>query len=81
MVAHLRAKPGGADTPVTVGDTVTFDASGVRRKPFVMRYAWPEQIDELAERAGLRLTERYADWDRTPFEADSRAHISVHRRR
>ena len=64
-----------------VRQTVTFDASGVHLKPFAMRYAWPEQIDELAERAGLRLTERYADWDRTPFEADSRAHISVYRRR
>lgn len=64
-----------------VRQTVTFDASGVHLKPFAMQYAWPEQIDELAERAGLRLTERYADWDRTPFEADSRAHISVYRRR
>ncbi|MEV5633554.1 class I SAM-dependent methyltransferase [Micromonospora tulbaghiae] len=64
-----------------VRQTVTFDAAGVHLKPFAMRYAWPEQIDELAERAGLRLTERYADWDRAPFDADSRAHISVYRRR
>ncbi|MEU4789596.1 class I SAM-dependent methyltransferase [Micromonospora tulbaghiae] len=64
-----------------VRQTVTFDAAGVHLKPFAMRYAWPEQIDELAERAGLRLAERYADWDRTPFDADSRAHISVYRRR
>ncbi|MEU7951916.1 class I SAM-dependent methyltransferase [Micromonospora chalcea] len=64
-----------------VRQTVTFDASGVHLKPFAMRYAWPEQVDELAERAGLRLTERYADWDRSPFGADSRSHISVYRRR
>lgn len=64
-----------------VRQTVTFDAAGVHLKPFAMRYAWPEQIDELAERAGLRLTERYADWDRSPFDADSRSHISVYRRR
>ncbi|WP_431943952.1 class I SAM-dependent methyltransferase [Micromonospora marina] len=64
-----------------VRQTVTFDADGVHLKPFAMRYAWPEQIDELAERAGLRLTERYADWDRTPFDEDSRSHISVYRRR
>ena len=64
-----------------VRQTVTFDAHGVHLKPFAMRYAWPEQIDELAERAGLRLTERYADWDRSPFDADSRSHISVYRRR
>ncbi|MEW2591296.1 class I SAM-dependent methyltransferase [Micromonospora aurantiaca] len=64
-----------------VRQTVTFDAAGVHLKPFAMRYAWPEQIDELAERVGLRLTERYADWDRSPFDADSRSHISVYRRR
>ena len=64
-----------------VRQTVTFDADGVHLKPFAMRYAWPEQIDELAERAGLRLTERYADWDRSPFDADSRSHISVYRLR
>ncbi|ODB79247.1 MULTISPECIES: class I SAM-dependent methyltransferase [Micromonospora] len=64
-----------------VRQTVTFDASGVHLKPFAMRYAWPEQVDELAERAGLRLTERYADWDRSPYDADSRSHISVYRRR
>ncbi|MGX1616853.1 class I SAM-dependent methyltransferase [Micromonospora chalcea] len=64
-----------------VRQTVTFDASGVHLKPFAMRYAWPEQVDELAERAGLRLAERYADWDRSPFDADSNSHISVYRRR
>ncbi|SBT64486.1 Methyltransferase domain-containing protein [Micromonospora sediminicola] len=64
-----------------VRQTVTFDADGVHLRPFAMRYAWPEQIDEMAERAGLRLAERYADWDRTPFDADSRAHISVYRNR
>ncbi|MGW5559392.1 hypothetical protein ACWER9_19485 [Micromonospora sp. NPDC003944] len=48
-------------------------------KPFAMRYAWPHQIDEMAQQAGLRLTERYADWHRRPFQADSPSHISVYR--
>jgi hypothetical protein len=29
--------------------------------------------------AGLRLDERYADWDRRPFVADSANHVSVYR--
>ncbi|MEU4399869.1 class I SAM-dependent methyltransferase [Micromonospora orduensis] len=62
-----------------IRQTITFDAEGVHLKPFAMRYAWPHQIDEMAQRAGLRLTERYADWHRRPFDADSRAHISVYR--
>ncbi|MEV0154346.1 class I SAM-dependent methyltransferase [Micromonospora sp. NPDC050686] len=63
-----------------VRQTITFDRDGVHLHPFAMRYAWPEQIDAMAERAGLRLTERYADWDRAPFTTQSRSHISVYRR-
>lgn len=63
-----------------VRQTIRFDADGVHLHPFAMRYLWPQQIDELAERAGLRLAERYADWAGTPFDADSRSHISVYRK-
>lgn len=62
-----------------VRQTITFDSRGVHLKPFAMRYCWPEQIDQMAEQAGLRLAERYADWCRRPFDADSRNHISVYR--
>ncbi|SCE93826.1 Methyltransferase domain-containing protein [Micromonospora coriariae] len=62
-----------------IRQTITFDGNGVHLKPFAMRYAWPHQIDAMAQQAGLRLTERYADWHRRPFEADSTAHISVYR--
>jgi hypothetical protein len=44
-----------------------------------MRYCWPDQIDAMAEAAGMRLTERYADWHRQPFDATSTSHISVYR--
>ena len=59
--------------------TVVFRDGGVRLEPFAMRYLWPEQIDELAGRAGLHLAERYEDWQRQPFTAASRTHISVYR--
>ncbi|MET8118798.1 class I SAM-dependent methyltransferase [Micromonospora sp. NPDC005189] len=62
-----------------IRQTITFDGDGVHLKPFAMRYAWPHQIDEMAQQAGLRLTERYADWHRHPFDAESTAHISVYR--
>ncbi|NYH43302.1 SAM-dependent methyltransferase [Micromonospora jinlongensis] len=62
-----------------IRQTITFDAEGVHLRPFAMRYAWPHQIDEMAQQAGLRLTERYADWQRRPFHADSPSHISVYR--
>lgn len=41
------------------------------------RYAWPAELDLMARLAGLTLRDRWADWHRTPFTADSDNHISV----
>lgn len=41
------------------------------------RYVWPADLDEMASQAGLRLRERWSDWTRLPFDAESRSHISV----
>jgi SAM-dependent methyltransferase len=63
-----------------VRQTITFTDGKVRLQPFGMHYRWPEQIDALAEQAGLTLESRYATWQRTPFEPHSRTHISVYRK-
>jgi hypothetical protein len=36
-------------------------------------------MDLMARIAGLRLDARFANWRRDPFEATSRAHVSVYR--
>jgi SAM-dependent methyltransferase len=41
------------------------------------RYAWPAELDLMARIAGMRLRHRWADWDRSPFTADSEKHVSV----
>jgi SAM-dependent methyltransferase len=41
------------------------------------RYAWPAELDLMARIAGLRLRERWADWDRSPFTSESPKHVSV----
>ena len=41
------------------------------------RHVWPAELDLMARLAGLRLTERWSDWDRSPFTNDSRKHVSV----
>ncbi|MFC4017218.1 class I SAM-dependent methyltransferase [Micromonospora sp. GCM10011542] len=64
-----------------IRQTITFDGNGVHLRPFAMRYCWPHQIDAMAQQAGLRLADRYADWHRRPFDADSESHISVYRAR
>jgi SAM-dependent methyltransferase len=41
------------------------------------RYAWPEELDLMAQLAGMRLRERWSDWNREPFTSESEKHISV----
>ena len=41
------------------------------------RYAWPSELDLMAELAGMRLSERWSGWKREPFTSDSRRHVSV----
>jgi len=49
----------------------------VRRFDTPYRYVWPAELDLMARLAGLQLRERWGDWDRSPFTATSRKHISV----
>ena len=48
-----------------------------RRSSMPFRYVWPAELDLMARIAGLRLTERWAGWDRQPFAAESEQHVSV----
>jgi SAM-dependent methyltransferase len=50
MVARLRAKPGGADIPVTMGDFTDLPVEGTYRLiyiPFTTLFALPSQADQL----------------------------------
>ena len=58
---------------------ITFSSQGIRMLPVALRYCWPSELDLMAGQAGLRLTERYAGWDRRPFGSDAVAHVSVYR--
>jgi len=76
----LRVHRYDRDDQTFLRQTITITDGGIRLNPFGMRYQWPEQIDAMAAAAGLRLAERFADWDRTPFGEQSRSHISVYRK-
>jgi SAM-dependent methyltransferase len=41
------------------------------------RYVWPSELDLMARIAGMRLRERWADWNREPFTSESTKHVSV----
>ena len=49
----------------------------IAQRSIPFRYVWPAELDLMARLAGLRLRERWADWDRSPFTADSAKHVSV----
>ena len=68
MVARLRAKPGGEESaiPVLVGDMATAVAPGA---------------GSFRRLAGMDLESRWADWQHSPFTAESDAHVSVWRKR
>ncbi len=43
------------------------------------RAVYPSELDLMARLAGLSLVERWADWSREPFTAESTKHVSVWR--
>jgi SAM-dependent methyltransferase len=59
---------------------VTLHPMGIKLLPTAQRYCWPSELDLMARLAGLRLRDRYAGWDRAPFDNDSTSHVSVYER-
>jgi len=59
---------------------VVLRADGIRLQPVRLRYAWPAELDLMAQLAGLRLHHRWGGWRREPFTASSGVHVSVYGR-
>jgi SAM-dependent methyltransferase len=49
----------------------------VERTSIPFRYAWPAELDLMAELAGMTLRDRWSGWKREPFTSESRKHVSV----
>lgn len=90
-----RLAPGERFVPIGVRDAyvgvdeydvvtqglISHHQSTGRRLSLPFRYVWPSELDLMARIAGMTLRDRWADWDRSPFTAESRKHISVWERR
>jgi SAM-dependent methyltransferase len=63
---------------VVRGQHVELRESGTRLRPWLLRYATPAQLDEMAATAGLARRERWSSWDRQPFDEASAMHVSVY---
>jgi SAM-dependent methyltransferase len=49
----------------------------IERFSVPFRYAWPAELDLMAQLAGMNLRERWSGWKREPFTSDSHRHVSV----
>jgi len=59
------------------GHYVTFTEGTGQYRTTPFRYAWPAELDLMAQLAGMRLRDRWGGWNREPFTTDSRSHVSV----
>ncbi|MCF6127906.1 class I SAM-dependent methyltransferase [Mesorhizobium sp. M7A.F.Ca.CA.001.07.2.1] len=57
-----------------------FSGTSVRRLPERVRYVYHQELDSMAQCAGLELVERWGDWAGGAFTDRSKRHISVYRR-
>ena len=67
-------------TQLLAENHVRIAATGISMTPIVCRLITPGEMDLMARIAGLRLVHRFANWQRTPFDAQSTAHVSVYAR-
>lgn len=62
------------------GQIVTLSTEGIQLGPIAFRYAWPDELDLMAARAGLTLRHRFRDWAENPFRPGCEKHVSVYER-
>jgi hypothetical protein len=59
---------------------VRITEDGVRLVHTKLRFAFPPELDLMAQLAGLELEARWSTFDRQPFDADSAFAVSLFRR-
>lgn len=59
---------------------IVHDGASTQLLPVRFRYAWPTELDLMAQKVGLTLEHRWADWSRSELTARDDTHISVYRK-
>ena len=57
---------------------IRLTANGITMQPIVCRLITPGEMDLMARIAGLCLVDRFANWQRSAYDAQSSAHVSVY---
>jgi SAM-dependent methyltransferase len=78
VLQAIRRDPVGQTVQGSV-ITIT-EGGGVRLRPWQIRYAPPDELDEMAAAAGLARAARWEGWRSEPFGDDSPRHVTVYRR-
>ena len=74
---HVGVDEFDADTQRLVSHHFSLVDGEWRRLSVPFRSVSPAELDLMARLAGMKLQERWSDWDRSPFTAESRKHVSV----
>lgn len=67
-------------TQVIHTQRITLTPGGATFLPNRLRFIHPSEMDLMARLAGLELVDRWADWEKRPFAADSTNQIAVYAR-
>ncbi len=75
VLSVTRSRP---DEQVLLGQYIDITETGIRLRPWHLRYAWPDELDAMANKAGMTLESRSAGWRDEPFDDESQTHVSVY---
>lgn len=63
---------------IVTSQHVWMTPKGFQLYPVKLRYAWPSELDLMAQLAGLSLHHRWSSWYKDPFTPASKKHISIY---
>ena len=74
---HVGVDEFDADTQHSISHHFSLIDGSWERISMPFRSVYPAELDLMARIAGMRLRERWSDWNREPFTSESRKHVSV----
>jgi SAM-dependent methyltransferase len=74
---HVGVDEYDLDTQALVSHHFSLIDGVWERRSIPFRAVSPAELDLMARLAGMELRERWADWDHSPFTAESPKHVSV----
>ena len=66
------------DKQVVSSQHVLLTEQGTQFYPVKLRYVWPSEMDLMARLSHLQLRQRWSNWEKAGFTAQSRSHISIY---